>query len=67
MNLADALDQEVRQLRCEIEDLRQLLHKSHERESMAEGEAGRANNEASELRKELKKTFWGHKVESPKV
>ena len=34
MNLADALDQEVEQLRCEIEDLRQLLHESHERETV---------------------------------
>ena len=37
MNLAEALGQEVGQLCCEIEDLKQLLHESHERESMVEG------------------------------
>ena len=67
MNLVDALDQEVGQFRCEIEDLRQLLHESHERESMAEGEAKTARNEASDLKKELEKTLRGRKAESPKV
>ena len=67
MNLADALDQEVGQLRCEIEDLRQLPHETHERESMAEGEAETARNEASDLKKELEKTLRGCKAESPKV
>ena len=67
MNLADALDQEVGQLRCEIEDLRQLLHESHEQESMVEGEAETARNEASDLKKELEKTLRGRKAESPKV
>ena len=67
MNLAETLDQEVGQLHCEIEDLRQLLHKSHERESMAEGEAEMARNEASDLMKELEKTLQGCKAESPKV
>ena len=67
MNLVEALDQEVGQLCCEIEDLRQLLHESHERESMVEGEAETARNEASDLRKELEKTLRGCKAESPKV
>ena len=67
MNLADALDQEVGQFHCEIEDLRQLLHESHERKSMAEGEAETARNEASDLKKELEKTLRGRKAESPKV
>ena len=67
MNLSEGLDQEVGQLRCEIEDLRQLLHKSHDRESMVEGEAETTRNEASDLRKELEKTLRGRKTESLKV
>ena len=40
MNLADALDQEVRQLRCEIEDLRQLLHKAMSERVWRKGKPG---------------------------
>ena len=65
MNLAEALDQEVGQLRCEIEDLRKLLHESHDRESMAEGEAETARNEASDLRKELEEDLEGMQSGEP--
>ena len=66
MNLGKTLDDEVEHLRCELGELRQLLHESHEKESMAEGEAGTARNEVSSLRKELE-TWQGHEVRDPQV
>ena len=64
--MEEALDKEVGQLRFELGELQQLLHESHERESMVEEEAEIAREEAISLRKELD-TLEGHKVESPKV
>ena len=66
MNLGKTLDDEVEHLRCELGELRQLLHESHEKESMAEGEAGTARNEVSSLRKELE-TWQGREARDPQV
>ena len=66
MNLEEALDQQVGELRYELGELRQLLHESHERESLAAGEAETARREAIGLRKELE-TLQGRGLGSPKV
>ena len=66
MNLEEALDQQVGELRYEFGELQQLLHKSHERESLAAGEAETARREAIGLQKELE-TLQGHRLGSPKV
>ena len=66
MNLEEALDQQVGELRHELGELRQLLHESRERESLAAGEAETARREAIGLRKELE-TLQGRGLGSPKV
>jgi len=59
-------NEEAGQLSCELDELRQLLHESHERENMVEEEAETAKNEVGNLRKELK-TLQGREIEGPKV
>ena len=51
------------QLRHKLGELQQLLHESHERESMAEGEAEAARNEVDMLRKELYRDLAGMQSE----